>query len=96
MCELCGILSADEGSASGDYAGEESHVRLRATESCVTFPVFTGGLSGSFKFSVRWPSRPQRFSSTAVYPPCPLTLSEKLDGHAFGHGGYTASGWATT
>src|SRR5947208_7454924 len=34
-----------------------------------------------------------RLSSTAVYPPCPPTICENLDGCPSGHGGYTATGW---
>src|SRR5439155_14631914 len=35
-----------------------------------------------------------RLSSTAVYPPCPPTICENLDGCPSGHGGYTATGYA--
>jgi hypothetical protein len=92
MCESCAILSTDDSSELSAGGCEDFQVRLQNPGSCDTFPLFTGGLRGSFSFFPILASRAQRFSPTAVYPPCPTRLLGELDGWVFGHGGYTAKG----
>src|SRR2546427_4952553 len=80
--------------AASPYRFEESKFRSRNSSRCDTFPLFTGGLRGSFRFSIFRTSQAQRLSSTAVYPPCPRTVRENWDACNTGHGGYTATGYA--
>jgi len=95
MSEHCGTVWVYEGSSSGVAANHGFQMRLRESPGCVTFPLFTGGFRGSFRSSVVFLRPPaQRFSSTAVYPPCPWTLNVNSDAGAAGHDGYTASSWA--
>src|SRR5713101_8212480 len=81
--------------AAGPHRFEELKFRWRNSHRCDTFALFTGGLMGSFRFSTFRTSSAQPLSSTAVYPPCPPTICENLDGCASGHDGYTATGSAT-
>ena len=95
MSERCAIVPVYESSAPGVDADGGFQSRLQESLGCVTFPLFTGGLRGSFRPSVvALRVAAQQFSSTAVYPPCPRTLDLITEALAFGHGGYTASGWA--
>jgi hypothetical protein len=96
MLEKRARLSGYESRPSAAAAGEDFQGRLRHPKRYDTFPLFTGGLRGSFRFSARLASRPQRFSSTAVYPPCPPWSSVNSGACAPGHGGYTASGYPAT
>src|SRR6266568_8635186 len=79
--------------AAGPHRFEEFKFRWRNSHRCDTFPLFTGGLRGSFRFSTFRTSSAQRLSSTAVYPPCPPMRREHLNVCNIGHGGYTATGW---
>ena len=95
MSGHCAIVPVYDSSASGVDADGGFRLRLQESPGCVTFPVFTGGLRGSFRPSVvSLTAAAQQFSSTAVYPPCPRTLDPITEALAFGHGGYTASGSA--
>ena len=97
MSGHCAIVPVYDSSASGVDADGGFRLRLQESPGCVTFPLFTGGLRGSFRPSVvSLTAAAQQFSSTAVYPPCPQTLDPITEALAFGHGGYTASGWAST
>ena len=93
MSERCAIVPEYESSAPGVDTDGGFPFRLHESLGCVTFPLFTGGLRGSFSPPVvLLTPAAQRFSSTAVYPPCPRTLDLLTGAVAFGHGGYTASG----
>ena len=82
--------------ATGSRRYEDSKTRWRDSLGCDTFPLFTGGLRGSFRFPDRLASSAQRFSSTAVYPPCPSAACVNPGACTPGHGGYTASGSGCT
>ena len=72
-------------------------------ESVILSPTFCGGFQGDFsiRFSqsnlnFTFSSAAQRFSPTAVYPPCPRSAWVSSNGLTAGHGGYTAKGSAET
>jgi hypothetical protein len=74
MPGFCGILSVDEGTASGDCAGEDFHVWLHDPERCDTLPLFAGGLRGSFRFlgSPTIPDSAVQFNSNVSAMPSDL------------------------
>ena len=92
MSERCAIVPEYESSAPGVDTDGGFPFRLQESLGCVTFPLFTGGLRGSFRFSTHRASQAQRLSPTAVYPPCPRATRVNLDACEHGHGGYTATG----
>ena len=79
MSGFCGTLLVDEGTASGDCAGEDFHVWLRDSEKCDTLPLFPGGLRGSFRF-LGFPAIPgsavQFNSNVSAMPPSPSRTFE--------------------
>jgi len=76
--------------ATGNCRFAEFKTLWRNSSTCDTFSLFTGGLRGSFRFSTFHASPADRFSSTAVYAPCPPTRWKFLESCSFGHDAYTA------